>query len=230
MRRRVLLSWSSGKDSAWTLHVLRQQDVEVVGLLTTFNETAGRVSMHAVRQALVEAQATAAALPLWPVPLPGPCSNEEYEQRMRAVMARAYAAGVTHMAFGDLFLEDIRAYRIRQLSGSGIEPLFPLWCSSADTPSLARQFLDGGLHAVLTCVDPRQLPESFVGRSYDAAPLADLPPGVDPCGERGEFHTFCFAGPMFSSEIGVRLGDSVSSDGFCFIDLLPRSAYPVAEL
>jgi diphthamide synthase (EF-2-diphthine--ammonia ligase) len=127
------------------------------------------------------------------------------------------------MAFGDLFLEDIRDYRIRQLAGSGIEPLFPLWCSPAATPALARQFLDGGVRAVLTCVDPRQLPESFVGRSYDAALLADLPPGVDPCGERGEFHTFCFAGPMFASEIAVQRGDPTSRDGFCFIDLLPSS-------
>src|SRR5262247_1551779 len=145
MPHRVLLSWSSGKDSAWSLHVLRGQGVDVVGLLTTFNEAAGRVSMHAVRQELVEAQAAAAGLPLWPVPLPWPCSNEDYEQRMRAAVARAREAGVTHMAFGDLFLEDIRDYRIRQLSGSGIEPLFPLWCSSEETPSLARRFLDGGL-------------------------------------------------------------------------------------
>ena len=218
---RVLLSWSSGKDSAWTLHVLRQQDVDVVGLLTTFNEAAGRVSMHAVREALVEAQADAAGLPLWPVNLPWPCSNDDYERRMRAVVARAREEGITHMAFGDLFLEDIRDYRIRQLSGTGIEPVFPLWCSPAETAGLARQFLDGGVRAVLTCVDPRQLPGSFVGRSYDADLLADLPAGVDPCGERGEFHTFCFAGPMFVSEIGVRVGEPVSRDGFCFIDLLP---------
>jgi uncharacterized protein (TIGR00290 family) len=222
MRRRVLLSWSSGKDSAWALHVLRQHDVDVVGLLTAFNEEAGRVSMHAVRQVLVEAQAEAAGLPLWLLPLPWPCSNEEYERRMGGVVARAREGGVTHMAFGDLFLEDIRAYRIRQLSGTGIEPLFPLWCSSADTPRLARQFLDGGVRAVLTCVDDRQLSPSFAGRSYDAALLADLPPGVDPCGERGEFHTFCCAGPMFASEIDVEIGDAVSRDGFHFIDLLPR--------
>ncbi len=223
MQRRVLLSWSSGKDSAWTLHVLRHQEAHVVGLLTTFNEAAGRVSMHAVRQSLVEAQAAAAGLPLCPVPLPWPCSNEDYEQRMRIVVGRAREAGVTHMAFGDLFLEDIRDYRIRQLSGSGIEPLFPLWCSSAETPSLARRFLNNGLKAVLTCVDPHQLPASFVGRSYDADLLADLPPGVDPCGERGEFHTFCTAGPMFASAIAVRLGDPISRDGFCFIDLLPST-------
>ena len=152
--RRVLLSWSSGKDSAWTLHDLRQQGVDVVGLLTSFNEAAGRVSMHAVRQALVEAQASAAGLPLWPLYLPWPCSNDLYEQRMRVVIDRAREDGITHVAFGDLFLEDIRDYRIRQLSGTGIEPMFPLWCSAEDTPGLARRLLDGGVRAILTCVDP----------------------------------------------------------------------------
>jgi uncharacterized protein (TIGR00290 family) len=221
---RVLLSWSSGKDSAWALHVLRQQrDLEVVGLLTTFNDAAGRVAMHAVRHALVEAQAAAAGLPLWAVPLPFPCSNAEYEEKMRAVIGRAREEGVTHVAFGDLFLEDVRAYRIRMLSGTGIEPLFPLWCSPAATPALARTMLRAGLRAVLTCVDPKQLPTGFVGRLYDAALLAELPAEVDPCGERGEFHTFCFAGPMFASEIGVQAGDTVSRDNFCFIDLAPKS-------
>lgn len=225
MSRRVLLSWSSGKDSAWTLHVLRQQrDVEIVGLLTTFNEAAGRVAMHAVRRALVEAQASAAGLPLWPVLLPWPCSNAEYEQRMSAVIDRARQEGITHVAFGDLFLQDVRDYRIRQLSGTGVEPLFPLWGSPADTPGLARRMLDGGLRAVLTCVDPKQLPESFAGRPYDAALLADLPPDVDPCGERGEFHTFCFRGPMFASEIAVQVGETLSRDGFCFTDLVPGAS------
>lgn len=223
MLRRVLLSWSSGKDSAWTLHVLRQQpDVEVVGLLTTFNEAADRVAMHAVRRALVGAQASATGLPLWPVSLPWPCSNAAYEQRMGAVIGRARDEGITHMAFGDLFLEDVRDYRIRQLSGTGVEPLFPLWCSPADTPNLARRMLAAGLGAVLTCVDPKQLPEPFVGRLYDAAFLAELPAGVDPCGERGEFHTFSFVGPMFASEIAVQVGETISRDGFCFIDLVPK--------
>ena len=199
--RRVLLSWSSGKDSAWTLHVLRQQGVDVVGLLTSFNEAVGRVSMHAVRQALVEAQASAAGLPLWPLYLPWPCSNDQYEQRMRVVIERAREDGITHVAFGDLFLEDIRDYRIRQLSGTGIEPMFPLWCSAEDTPGLARRLLDAGVRAVLTCVDPRQLPESFVGRAYDEAFLADLPPGVDPCGERGRVPHLLHRGA------DVRLGD-----------------------
>lgn len=221
MSRRVLLSWSSGKDSAWTLHVLRQQpDVEVVGLLTTFNEAADRVAMHAVRRTLVEAQAAVAGLPLWAVRLPWPCSNVAYEERMAAVISRAREEGVTHVAFGDLFLEDVRNYRIHQLSGTGVEPLFPLWGSASDTPDLARRMLAAGLRAVLTCVDPKQLPEPFVGRLYDAALLADLPPGVDPCGERGEFHTFCFGGPMFASEITVQVGETVSRDGFCFADLV----------
>jgi uncharacterized protein (TIGR00290 family) len=220
---RVLLSWSSGKDSAWALHVLRQQpNVEVVGLLTTFNEAADRVAMHAVRRSLVEAQAAAAGLPLWHVPLPFPCPNTEYEDKMRAVIHRADEEGITHMAFGDLFLEDVRDYRIRMLSNTGLEPLFPLWCSDADTPALARRMLDNGLRAILTCVDPEQLQETFAGRAYDVALLTDLPATVDPCGERGEFHTFCFAGPMFASEIGVQVGETISPDGFCFTDLLPK--------
>ena len=227
---RVLLSWSSGKDSAWSLHVLRQQpNVEVVGLLTTFNEMADRVAMHAVRRSLVEAQAAAAELPLWRVSLPFPCSNAEYEDRIRMVIGRARNEGVTHVAFGDLFLQDVREYRIRMLSKSGIEPLFPLWCSAADTPALAARMLANGLRAILTCVDPKQLPESFAGRAYDAALLSDLPPAVDPCGERGEFHTFCFSGPMFASEIGVQVGEIVSRDGFCFADLVPRERRATAR-
>lgn len=219
---RVLLSWSSGKDSAWALHRLRQTpQVEVVGLLTTFNEAADRVAMHAVRRNLVEAQAAAAKLPLWSVPLPFPCSNAEYEERMRAVVTHARQQGVTHIAFGDLFLEDVRAYRVSLLAGSGIEPLFPLWCSPADTPALARTMLHSGLRAVLTCVDPKQIAERFIGRAYDEALLAELPPTVDPCGERGEFHTFCFAGPMFDHAIAVELGQTLFRDGFYFADVLP---------
>ena len=195
-RSRVLLSWSSGKDSAWALHVLRQRpDLEVVGLLTTFNEESNRVAMHAVRRELVEAQAAAAGLPLVPVMLPYPCTNEVYERRMRAALAEAKAAGVTHMAFGDLFLEDIREYRVRLLQGTGIEPLFPIWTTAEETPALARRMLAAGLGAVLTCVDPKQLSERFVGRQYDETLLAELPAGVDPCGERGEFHTFCYRCP-----------------------------------
>jgi len=220
--RRVLLSWSSGKDSAWALHMLRQQpDVEVVGLLTTLNEAVDRVAMHAVRRVLVEAQASAAGLPLWPVYLPWPCSNDDYERRMSSVAEKAKQAGITHAAFGDLFLEDIRAYRIRQLTGTGIDPLFPLWGSDDEAPVLANRMIEGGLKAVLTCVDPKRLAASFVGRQYDAALLAELPADVDPCGERGEFHTFCFDGPMFSHAIPIQVGEIVSRDGFCFADVVP---------
>ena len=225
--RRVLLSWSSGKDSAWTLHVLRQQGIEVVGLLTTFNEEADRVAMHAVRSTLVAAQAAGTDLPVWRVPLPWPCSNDDYERRMSAVLGRALAEGVTHIAFGDLFLEEIRAYRVRQLAATGIEPLFPLWCSPTDTSALARDMIDRGLKAILTCVDTKQLAADFAGRAYDRAMLADLPPDVDPCGERGEFHTFCFDGPMFRAPIPVRVGAVIRRDGFCFADVMECSEQQV---
>lgn len=222
---RVLLSWSSGKDSAWALHVLRQQGrVEVVGLLTTFNQAAERVAMHAVRQTLVEAQAAAAGVPLWPVALPWPCDNEQYAAIMRDVIARARAADITHMAFGDLFLADVRAYRETMLAGTGITPLFPLWGTHTDTPALARTMLSAGLRAVLTCVDPQQLAATFCGRAYDEQLLADLPAGVDPCGENGEFHTFCHAGPMFATDIPITAGASLTRDGFCFTDLTARES------
>lgn len=223
-RQRVLLSWSSGKDSAWALHVLRHRDdVELVGLVTTVNEAFDRVAMHAVRRELVEAQARAAGLPLRVVHLPWPCSNEIYEARVAEAIRGALADGVTHMAFGDLFLEDVRDYRIRQLAGTGITPMFPLWGTADDTPALARAMVDAGLRAIVTCVDPRQLPAEFVGRTFDDALLADLPAGVDPCGERGEFHSFCYAGPMFRREIPVVPGDIVTRDGFTFADLLPAA-------
>jgi uncharacterized protein (TIGR00290 family) len=221
MPPRVLLSWSSGKDSAWALHILRKAtEFEVVGLLSTFNDAADRVAMHAVRRELVQAQARATGLPLWEVRLPWPCSNSEYEERMRAVLERARAAGITHIAFGDLYLEDVRDYRIRLLAGTGIEPLFPLWCSAAETPALARSMVAAGLRAVLTCIDPAQLDERFAGRQYDRALLTELPCSVDPCGERGEFHTFCYAGPMFVQDIRVRTGVTLSRDGFVFTDVL----------
>lgn len=222
--KRVLLSWSSGKDSAWSLHTLRQQaDLDVVGLLTTFNEVADRAAMHAVRRELVLAQAKAAGLPLWPVPLPSPCSDERYADLMTDVIARARAEGVTHMAFGDLFLEDVRDYRIRQMAGSGIEPLFPLWGSVTETPLLARRMQAAGLRAVITCVDPKQLDSSFVGREFDGSLLEALPGNADPCGENGEFHTFCYAGPMFDGDIPVSLGERIDRDGFSFIDLRPSA-------
>ena len=225
MTRRTLLSWSSGKDCAWALHQLRHQaDVEVVGLLTTFNEAADRVSMHAVRRTLVEAQARATGLPLWPVSLPWPCSNDEYAARMAAMLERARREGIQAVAFGDLFLEDVRDYRIAQMQGTGIAPLFPLWTTAADTGALAREMQAAGLRAVITCVDPRQLPARFAGRAWDPALLAELPEGVDPCGERGEFHTFCTAGPMFDAPVGVTLGETVERDGFVFTDVMGRSA------
>lgn len=215
---RLLLSWSSGKDSAWTLHRLRMQDTfDIVGLVTTVNEAFDRVAMHGVRAQLLATQAAAAGLPLWRVDLPWPCPNSEYETRMHALIEQARAAGVTHMAFGDLFLDDVRTYRERQLAGTGIAPLFPLWGS--DTAQLARDMLAGGLRATLTCVDPKQLPPTFAGRAFDEALLADLPPGVDPCGERGEFHSFCHAGPMFRAPIPVVAGEAVERDGFVFADL-----------
>jgi uncharacterized protein (TIGR00290 family) len=221
-KQSVLLSWSSGKDSAWALHVLRQRDdLEVVGLLTTFNEGSDRVAMHAVRRELVEAQAAAAGLPLVPVMLPHPCSNEVYESRMRTAVAEAKASGMTHIAFGDLFLEDIRGYRIRLLEGTGVELLFPIWTTSEDTPDLAHRMLAAGLRAVLTCVDPKQLDKRFVGREFDADLLAELPAGVDPCGERGEFHTFCCHCPEFPSDIPVNIGEIVEREGFWFADLRP---------
>jgi uncharacterized protein (TIGR00290 family) len=222
MRPKALLSWSSGKDSAWALHVLRQRgEVEVVGLVTTLNEAFGRVAMHGVRAELVRAQADATGLPLWAVPLPWPCSNDEYETRMRTVIERARAAGVTAFGFGDLFLSDIRAYRERQLAGTGLEPLFPIWGTPADTPALARAMIATGFRSALACVDPRHLAPTFAGRAFDLELLADLPAGIDPCGENGEFHTFCHAGPIFDRPVSVRVGDVVERDGFWFADLLP---------
>ena len=222
--RRILLSWSSGKDSAWALHRLRQSgEWDIVGLLTTFNESANRVAMHAVRRELVEAQADAAGLPLWSVELPWPCSNEVYEARMRQAIDRAHREGIGGIAFGDLFLEDVRAYRFKLLAGTGLEPVFPIWGTPADTPALAREMLAGGLQAILTCVDPKQLDANFVGRNFDAELLSDLPPSVDPCGERGEFHTLCHAGPMFVRPIPVRVGETVERDGFCFTDVIQKA-------
>jgi len=220
MSRRVLLSWSSGKDSAWALHVLRQEaDVDVVGLLTTVNTTHGRVAMHSTRHAILEAQAQAAGLPLHVIPLPWPCSNELYERAMRTAVESALKYGVTHIGFGDLFLEDIRAYRCKQLEGSGLEPLFPLW--HEPTAPLARRMIDAGVEAFLTCVDPKRLTPSFAGRKFDHAFLDELPVDVDPCGENGEFHTCVLAGPMFRQPVPAAAGAVVERDGFYFADLLP---------
>jgi uncharacterized protein (TIGR00290 family) len=219
-RPRILLAWSSGKDSAWALHVLRQAgEVQVAGLLTTVNATHQRVAMHAVRRRLLEAQARAVGLPLHAVDIPSPCSNEQYEAAMGAAVARARADGVTGVAFGDLFLQDVRAYRERMLAGTGIEPLFPLW--GRPTRALAEEMQQAGVRAHLTAVDPAQVPAGLAGRPWDRALLDALPPSADPCGENGEFHTFVSAGPMFAAPLAVRVGEVVQREGFVFADLLP---------
>jgi uncharacterized protein (TIGR00290 family) len=219
-KTKILLSWSSGKDSAWALHLLRQQpQYELAGLVTTFNSAFDRVAMHSTRRSLVEMQAQAAGMPLLAVPLPWPCSNQEYERIMKEVCAKAVGQGVTAIAFGDLFLADIRAYRERQLQGTGLEPLFPVW--QIPTGQLARQMIAAGLRAKLVCVDPKKLAPEFAGRDFDLQLLADLPAEVDPCGENGEFHSFVYAGPMFDRPIAVVAGERVERDGFWFCDLLP---------
>lgn len=221
-RPQLLLSWSSGKDSAWTLHRLRTENrFEIVGLATTVTQTFQRVAIHGVRDELLEAQARAARLPLWRVPLPYPCPNSEYERALRDLIERARSSGVTHMAFGDLFLADIRAYRERLLADTGVTPVFPLWRS--DTAGLAREMIAGGVRAILTCVDPKRLPRQFAGRAFDEKLLGDFPPGVDACGENGEFHTFCCAGPMFEREIAVRVGEIIERDGFVYADVLAEN-------
>ena len=222
--KKLLLSWSSGKDSAWALHRLHQQrEYEVVGLLTTLNAAFDRVAMHSTRRALVEAQAAAAGLPLTVIPLPWPCSNEHYEAAMSAACAQAVSAGIEAIAFGDLFLEDIRQYRIEKLRGTGLVPVFPVW--GLDTRSLAEEMIASGLRARLVCVDPKKLSPEFAGRDFDSALLRDLPPGIDPCGENGEFHTAVYAGPMFREPVPVETGEVVTRDGFVFADL--RVAEPL---
>jgi len=216
----VLLSWSSGKDSAWALHVLRQDpSVEVVGLLTTLNGASERVAMHAVRARLLEAQAAAVGLPLARVDLPFPCGDADYERLMGAEVRRQIAAGVEAIAFGDLFLEDIRRYREEKLAGLPLEPIFPLW--GRDTTALAREMMAAGTRAHLTSVDPAQVPRELAGRAYDAALLEALPASADPCGENGEFHTFVWDGPQFRAPIPVVPGEVVERDGFVYADLLP---------
>ncbi|HEY1805139.1 MAG TPA: ATP-binding protein [Terracidiphilus sp.] len=215
--KRVLLSWSSGKDSAWTLNVLRRDpSIEVCGLLTTLNAEFDRVAMHGVRRAVLEAQAEAAGLPLWTVPLPWPCSNEIYEQRMAEACARAVADRIDAVAFGDLFLEDVRAYRVKQLAPTSLEPLFPLW--QIPTDELARTMIAGGLRARISCVDTEKLPASFAGREFDEDLLRDFPAGIDPCAERGEFHTCVYAGPMFAASLELTTGEIVTRDRFVFAD------------
>ncbi len=218
-RQRVLLAWSSGKDSAFTLHVLRQRaGLEVVGLLTTVNKTHDRVAMHAVRRSLLERQAEAAGLPLVSTEIPSPCSNEVYEAAMLRALDDAKRLGVQAVAFGDLYLEDIRKYREKQMAGTGLALLFPLW--GRPTRALAEDMIESGLRARLTCVDPRVLDRSFAGREFSRELLQDLPPSVDPCGENGEFHSFAYDGPMFREPIAIRGGEVVERDGFVFADLL----------
>jgi uncharacterized protein (TIGR00290 family) len=215
---KTLVSWSSGKDSAWMLHVLKQDPtIEIGGLLTTMNEEFDRVAMHAVRRRLLEAQADAAGVPLRTVRLPWPCTNEQYEERMRLAVAQAVAEGFTHVAFGDLFLADVRKYREEKLAGTGLTPMFPIW--GIPTDELAGRMVEGGLRSVLTCVNPKHLDRSFAGRQFDRSLLSDLPAGVDKCGERGEFHSFAWDGPMFNHPVSITVGDVVDRDGFVFADL-----------
>ncbi len=220
MRSRVWLSWSSGKDSAWALQTLRADpEVEVAGLVCTLTRDFDRVSMHGVRRALVEAQARAAALALRFVELPYPCPNERYEEAMRAFAEEVRRQGATHLAFGDLFLEDVRRYREALFAASGLGLLFPLW--GRDTRALAEEATAAGLRARIVCVDPRQAPGEWAGALYDAEFVRRIPPEVDACAERGEFHTFAFAGPMFEREIALRAGVVLERDGFVFADFLP---------
>lgn len=220
MPRKTLLSWSSGKDSAWALHLLRQNpDFTVAGLFCTVNAAFDRVAMHGVRRELLQRQAEAVGLPVQVLEIPYPCSNDDYAAVMSAFVEQARRDGVECFAFGDLFLEDIRRYREDRLAGTGITPIFPLW--GIPTAELAQMMVAGGLQARVTCVDPRQLPTSFAGRAFDAEFLRELPPGVDPCGENGEFHTFAHAGPMFRQPVTLSVGETVERDGFVFTDLRP---------
>jgi uncharacterized protein (TIGR00290 family) len=224
---KALVAWSSGKDSAYALELARRAgEVEVVGLLTTVTEDYARVSMHGVREEVLELQARAAGLPLRRVRIPAGCVNAEYERRMAQAVARARDDGITRVIFGDIFLEDVRAYRERMLAGTGISPAFPLW--GRETRSLAREMLDAGISATLVCVDPRRLPAEFAGRAFDASLLAELPSDVDPCGENGEFHTCVADGPMFSAPVGLAPGEVVLRDGFVFADLMPLKAAALA--
>ena len=219
---KALIAWSSGKDSAWAQHEIRQADeFEVVGALTTVNDAFDRVSMHGTRTELLRRQIDAAGLAPVLVRIPWPCTNAIYEAAMAAEIAKAKARGVTHIIFGDLFLQDIRAYREKQLQGTGVAPVFPLWLRP--TAALARSMLAGGVEAYLTTVDLKKLPARFAGRRFDATLLSELPDGVDPCGENGEFHTFVAAGPMLSRRIDVQVGETIERDGFAYADLLLSS-------
>jgi uncharacterized protein (TIGR00290 family) len=217
----VLFCWSGGKDSAMALHALRAAgDRRAVALLTTITDEYDRISMHGVRRVLLERQAESLGLPLHPVLIPPQCVNAIYEARMKAALAEHFARGVRRVAFGDIFLQDLRAYREKNLAQVGMKALFPIW--KRDTRELAEQFVQLGFRAVTVCVDPRVLDDSFAGRELDSSFFADLPPGVDPCGENGEFHTFVFDGPIFKTPIAFSIAEKVLRDGFCFCDLLPK--------
>ncbi len=218
--KKTMLSWSSGKDSAWALHVMRQDpDIAIDGLFSTINQKFDRVAMHAVRVTLLQHQSDSIGLPVQLIPIPYPCSDADYAKIMNEFVKRETERGVECFAFGDLYLEDIREYREKSLSGSGIAPLFPIWGS--DTRGLSAAMLESGLRAQITCVDPSQLAPDFCGREYDAGFLTDLPPDVDPCGEKGEFHSFAFDGPMFGHKIDIKIGETTTRDKFVFTDLLP---------
>jgi len=228
LRKKALVSWSSGKDSAWALQVLRRSnEYEIVGLLTTINSTFDRVAMHGVRRELVEAQAAASGLALWKVPLPWPCSNQEYEAAMHSAYAKAIDAGVEVVAFGDLFLEDVRQYREDRMRGLELNPVFPLW--KVDTRQLIKDMWADGVRSRIVCLDPRKLPASFAGRDLNQQLVDEFPPGIDPCGENGEFHTFVYDGPMFAQAIPAQSGDVVTRDGFVFIDLSLRASAEARE-
>jgi uncharacterized protein (TIGR00290 family) len=221
MKKKTLLSWSSGKDSAWALHVLRQQhDIEVVGLFCTFNKKFERGAMHAVRNELICQQAESIGLPLQLIPIPDPCSDSEYKRIMANFIEQVKSQGIDTIAFGDLFLEEIRSYREESLVGTGITPLFPIW--GIPTNELSKEMINSGLRAKITCIDPKYLPAEFAGHEYDSTFLEQIPDAIDPCGEKGEFHSFAYDGPMFKNKLNISVGETVTRDGFIYTDLLPE--------
>lgn len=222
VKKRVLVSWSSGKDSAWMMYQLQQRpDIEIIALHTSFNQTVERVTMHAVTRELVSQQARRMKLPVWPLELPFPCTNEIFEDRFTAICEQAMREKITHFCFGDLYLSDVREYRVNLLMETGLEPLFPIWCGGMgkQTGKIAREMIAAGFRSIVTCVDPQQVSPKLLGREFDAEFLRDLPEHVDPCGERGEFHTFCFEGPIYPEPIPIQRGRKVHRDGFDFLDL-----------
>lgn len=221
MKRKTLISWSSGKDSAWALYKLQQEtEIDLVGLFCTVNNEFNRVSMHAVRVELLQQQAKCIGLPLEIIEIPYPCSNNLYEEIMALFVEKAKKANIEHFAFGDLFLEDVRKYREEKLNGTGITPIFPIW--GIPTDKLSKEMIGSGLRAVITCVDPKQIPKELIGREYNESFLNDIPDGVDPCGEKGEFHSFVFDGPMFKKHMEISVGNVIQRDGFVFVDVAEK--------